>query len=294
MAEVKFEATSAGGQASDPGAAAWAASRLGLRVFPLVPGTGLPALKAWPDYATADEDQIREWWTWEYPGYGVGIACGPESGVWVLDIDVKHGVSGFSTLFELKRLHQMYGASGFTKTMTVSTPSGGAHIYFTWSEGVANSTGDTNRLGPGLDVRADHGYVRGPGWGGYAVVPRGPEGTRVTSVKPAPAWLVALAQKRRAERNGEAMRVQRPGTSWAAFNASATLRTLGKAPEGSRNVALNKAAYKLGRSGSMTEDDAWEACKSELIGMGAGDDMPAWRRTFESGWNAGREAEAGA
>ncbi len=281
---VRFSDTPAGGQAPNTGAAAYACSRLGLRVFPLVPGTGLPALKAWPDHATVNLEVIREWWTGTYVGYGVGIATGPESGVWVLDVDVKKGVDGMKTLFELKRLHQMYGAAGFTSTMCVSTPSGGVHIYFRWAEGVANSTGTHNRLGPGLDVRADHGYVRAPGWGGYAVVPRGPEGTRVTSVKPAPAWLVELAKKR--QRNYAEDPVA-PGTSWARFNASRALESFGETPEGGRNDALNRTAFKLGRSGAMGEDDAWKACVAVIVGMNAADDMPAWRRTFESGWNAG-------
>lgn len=280
MTTVKFSDTSAGGQAPNPGAAAWAASRLGLRVFPLVPGTGLPALKAWPDYATTDDEQIREWWTWAYPGYGVGIACGPSSGVWVLDIDQKKGVDGFDTWANLILRH-----GPITNTMMVMTPSGGAHIYFRWSEGVGNSTGTHNRLGPGLDVRADHGYVRGPGWAGYNVIPY--EGVRRTAITSAPAWLVALAQKRKHEREGEAMREAHGDTSWARFNAGEALKRLGRTPAGGRNDALNLTAYRLGKLGVTTREDAWTACKAELIGMGAGDDMPAWERTFHSGWNAG-------
>lgn len=286
MAEVNFNETSAGGQLSSPGAAALACSWLGLRVFPLVPGTGTPALKAYPDYATTDADQIREWWTWEYPGYGVGIACGPESGIWVLDIDVKKGVDGFASLLDLRLTQRDYGMETFTATMVVTTPSGGAHIYFRWAEGVVNST---SRLGPGLDVRADHGYVRAPGWNGYDVVARG--GERNVRVMDAPAWLVALAQKRTRDYTQE---TPQAGTSWAAFNTGKTLRVLREAPHGTRNTQLNKTAYKLGRWGTMSAEDAWGACKAELIAMEAGDDMPAWRRTFESGWNAGVAARESA
>jgi hypothetical protein len=284
VARVTFDETSAGGQAPSPGAAAYACSRLGLRVFPLVPGTGTPALKAWPDYATTDVDQIREWWTWDYPGYGVGIACGPESGVWVLDIDMKKGVDGFASLLDLRLARREYDMEPFTRTMVVTTPSGGAHMYFRWTEGVVNST---SRIGPGLDVRADHGYVRAPGWGGYDIVSRG--GERNVRIFAAPEWLASLAYRRKSDARSDALRTERPGTSWAKFSASATLRTLGSAPEGTRNTQLNKAAYKMGLSGSMTESDAWEACQRVLVSMGAGDDMPAWRRTFESGWNAGCE-----
>jgi hypothetical protein len=289
---VKFSDTAAGGQAPSTGAAAYACSRLGLRVFPLVPGTGLPALKGWPDHASTNLDVIRDWWTGEYTGYGVGIATGPESGVWVLDVDVKKGVNGFTTLVDLQGQHRDYGLTNhLTSTMVVSTPSGGCHVYFRWAEGVGNSTGTRNRLGPGLDVRADHGYVRAPGWGGYAVVPRGPEGVRVIRVQSAPEWLVKLAQKR--TRNYAEDPVV-PGTSWARFNASRALESFGETPEGGRNDALNRTAYKLGRSGAMAGSDAWDACVGVIVGMNAGDDMPAWRRTFESGWNAGVAARGSA
>lgn len=277
MTTVRFSDTVAGGQAPNTGAAAYACSRLGFRVFPLVPGTGLPALKGWPDHATTNLDVLREWWTGQYVGYGVGIATGPESGVWVMDIDRKKGVDGFDTWSKLVIRH-----GRIARTLMVMTPSGGAHVYFRWAEGVANSTGARNRLGPGLDVRADHGYVRGPGWGGYDVIPH--EGVRRTAISAAPDWLVALAQKRTRNYADDPVT---PGTSWARFSASRTLETLGSTPEGGRNDALNKAAYKLGRSGLMEEGDAWAACQRVLIGMNAGDDMPAWRRTFESGWNAG-------
>jgi hypothetical protein len=281
---VKFSDTTAGGQAPTTGAAAYACSRLGLRVFPLVPGTGLPALKAWPDHATTNVEVIRDWWTNQYTGYGVGIATGPESGVWVMDIDRKKGVDGFDTWSKLVIRH-----GRIARTLMVMTPSGGAHVYFRWSEGVGNSTGTHNRLGPGLDVRADHGYVRGPGWGGYDVIPH--EGVRRTTISAAPDWLVALAQKR--TRNYAEDPVV-PGTSWARFNASRALESFGQTPEGGRNDALNRTAYKLGRSGAMAESDAWDACVGVIVGMNAGDDMPAWRRTFESGWNAGVAARGSA
>jgi hypothetical protein len=291
VAEVKFNDTEAGGQAPSPGAAAYASSRLGYRVFPLVPGSGTPALKEYPDLATTDTEVIQEWWSGEFAGYGVGIATGEASGIWVLDIDMKKGVDGFASLLDLRLKYRDYDIDRYTRTMVVTTPSGGAHIYFRWAEGVVNSVG---RLGKGLDVRAERGYVRGPGWGGYAVVPRGPEGERVVRLLAAPEWLTGLAQKRRHEREGDAMSREEPGTSWARFSAGKTLETLGRAPEGGRNDALNKAAYKLGRSGAVEMGDAWASCKAIMARIGAGDAVEAQRRTFESGWNAGVAARSGA
>ena len=291
MAKVQFKDTEAGGQAPSPGAAAYACSRLGYRVFPLIPGAGTPALKEYPDLATTSPEMIQEWWSGEFAGYGVGIATGEASGVFVLDIDMKKGVDGFASLLDLRSRYRDYDIDRYTRTMCVTTPSGGAHIYFRWAEGVVNSVG---RLGKGLDVRAERGYVRAPGWGGYAVVPRGPEGERLVRVLAAPTWLVELAQKRRHEREGDAMAREEPGTSWAAFSAGKTLESLGRAPEGGRNDALNKAAYKLARSGAVDMGDAWASCKAIMARIGAGDSLDAQRRTFESGWNAGVARRSGA
>lgn len=288
MTTVKFSDTNAGGQAPTPGAAAYAASRLGLRVFPLTPGSGTPALKAWPEIATTDADVIQGWWSGEFAGFGVGVATGPESGVWVLDIDVKNGVDGFASLVQLESKRRAYGfADEITRTMTVSTPSGGAHVYFRWSEGVANSTGSSNRLGPGLDVRGERGYVRAPGWGGYTVVPRGPEGVRVTARNPAPEWLVDLAQKRRYEKEGEDLRTQKRSTSWSRYQTGQALESLRGAPSGSRNDALNKTAFRLAAADMLLSAEAWKLCRGIMVDIDAGDDEDAQRRTFESGWNAG-------
>jgi hypothetical protein len=255
-------------------------------VFPLVPQAGTPALKAWPELATTDRTQVEDWWTGgEYSGYGVGIACGPGSGIWVLDIDVKHGVNGFDTLRRLCSRHE-YDPEDFTRTMGVATPSGGAHLYFRWTEGVRNSTGANNRLGPGLDVRAERGLVRAPGWDGYQVIPRGPEGIRRVGITEAPAWLVELTRKR-------PVPLTEPGDrydpEWSAWRDRRALAQLGRAPEGGRNDMLNKVSYQLGISGQMTKDDAWAQVWAVMARIGGGDEARE-RRTFESGWNAGQAA----
>lgn len=293
MTTVRFSDTAAGGQASTPGAAAWACSRLGLRVFPLVIGTGTPALKRWPELATLDENQIMDWWCGEYTGHGVGVATGPESGVWALDIDVKHGADGFATLAALREGRDTTDAGDLGRTLTVATPSGGAHLYFRWpNDGgspIANSTGASNALGRGLDVRGVRGYVRAPGWGGYQVVPR--DGIRHTRIASAPLWLLDLARTKPA-RSARATGADGSGEdgTWEGFSVHRTLTTLARAEAGERNTVLNKTAYKLGRWGSLTESDAWASCKAIMARIGAGDSLDAQRRTFDSGWNAGAKA----
>lgn len=281
MTTVRFSDTSAGGQASSPGAAAYVMARLGMRVFPLRPGVKTPMVKAWPDVATTDLDQIQEWWTGEFHGCGVGVATGEESGVWVLDIDNKNGVNGFETLTRLCRSYSAM-AREIPQTLTVATPSGGAHLYFQWAEGVPSSTGANNALGAGLDVRGEPGYVRAPGWAGYQVVPRG--GVRSVKIVAAPEWLVELTRKKRDRPVGAE---GEPDGGMHVMGTRRTLAALNAAPHGSRNDELNRAAFRLGLRGEMSEADAWRSCAQILVDMGAGDGMDAWRRTFESGWRSG-------
>jgi hypothetical protein len=87
-----------------------------------------------------------------HPEDNIGIATGRPSGVDVLDVDVdKDGLGTF------RDLRQRYGEP--EKTALVQTGSGGYHLFFDHVGAVANSQG---RLGAGLDVRGDGGYVVAP------------------------------------------------------------------------------------------------------------------------------------
>jgi len=260
-----------------PGAVAYACTRAGWRVFPLVPGVGLPALSGWPQAATRDVERVREWWTGTYAGYGVGIATGAGSGIWVLDVDMKHGSDGFASLRDVTYANGETGIA-LRRTFVVGTPSGGAHLYFTWCSGVVNSAG---RLGAGLDVRGEGGYVRAPGLGGYAI-----RSGDLICVRSAPEWLCELAQARKIDHESAALRAQRPGTTWSAYQLTRTLTQLREARVGTRNDALNLAAYRLGLSGAVGEAEAWKACWVIMHVIGGGDERRE-RRTFESGWRSG-------
>jgi hypothetical protein len=289
MATARFEDTAAGGQAPSAGAVAYACSQLGFRVFPLVPGTKRPAIEGWKSRATSDLDQIRAWWAGgEFTGYPVGIATGPGSGIFIVDIDVRPEYSGFDTL---KTLAAANGSdlAAFTGTITVATPSGGAHLYFRWDDtadaegGVRNSSG---HVGPGIDVRGIGGLVKAPGCGGYQIVPRG--GIRRTMILPAPDWLVKLTQKPEREARDEP-RLE-PGSKAAQRAAERILDRLGSAAPGTRNNELNVAAFRLGKLGTMGAEEAWAELRTVMFSIGANDDESSQRRTFESGWEAGAKA----
>ncbi len=93
---------------------------------------------------------------------GVGIHPGP-AGYVIIDVDTKNGATGFE---DLKRLSDELGALP-ENTMRVDTASGGWHYWLKRPPGVTHI--DNRKLAPGLDIRADAGYVVAPGvktpWG---------------------------------------------------------------------------------------------------------------------------------
>jgi len=285
-----------------PGAVAYACTKLGFRVFPLRVDTGTPVFAEWPERATRDFEQIQGWWTGNYAPCGVGIATGPESGVWVLDIDMKHGIDGFASLRDLTHRHGGT-VDEFTRTMCVRTPSGGAHLYFRWNEaadaegGVRNES--SGKIGAGIDVRGIRGYVRAPEVGAYRIVER--EGKRLLHVADAPDWLVPLCKKRRASTvepmtNADIRaRMSDRGQAWAKFEAAESVRKLARSAAGTRNDMLNRTAYRLGTLaalyGEPSEADARAWCFKAMRHAGANDTAEQQMRTFTSGWESGRAAQ---
>lgn len=279
-----------------PGAVAYALSRLGLRVFPLRRDTGTPSFARWTTLATTDEARIQQWWTGDYALCGVGVATGPESGIWVLDIDVKDA-NGYDTL---RSLCERNGAdvAAFTDTLCVRTPSGGAHVYFRWNDeagsdgGVRNST---KTLGAGLDVRGIGGYVRAAEVGAYRIVER--DGRKHVRITAAPSWLTPLCKQRRASAydpvtNADVRaRMLDGGAQWARFETAEAVRKLRVCAEGTRNDMLNRTAFKLGKlfatCGVPSEDVAREQCFAALAEAGARDNLDQQARTFASGWSSG-------
>lgn len=130
----------------------------GWRVIPLPPGEKYPSeFKSWQTRATTDETQIRKWWTGRRAKHGIGIVTGVESNLFVVDIDVSDGKPGLDSWRALLAEH---GAP--PPTHTVRTGSGGLHFYYTMPDGVVIRNSAGNRLGPGVDVRGEGGFVVAP------------------------------------------------------------------------------------------------------------------------------------
>jgi hypothetical protein len=146
--------------------------------------------------ATTDAKLITAWWT-KAPKANIALATGHK--FWVLDIDPRHG--GDESLESLELKH-----GKLPDTLAAVTPTGGKHLYFALPPDfvVRNSAG---KIGPGIDVRGDGGYVLAapsihPDGGEYQW--DGMDGFR-SPILPAPEWLFKLikgepqSDKRKAE-----------------------------------------------------------------------------------------------
>ena len=180
-------------------------------MIPIPPGKKHPGISAWQREGTTDEAKIRHWWS-QAPTHGIGIVCGPESGLWVLDIDNADGKAGDESLIELL---DAYGP--LPETFEVITGSGGRHLYFAWPDGYEVRNDQSGRLGADLDIRGEGGQVLAP----PTIHPNGRPYEREASspdeLAEAPGWLLALltnhptaAPRQPAEGAGD-----RPGDLWA-------------------------------------------------------------------------------
>lgn len=126
---------------------------LGFWVFPLVFRGKNPVTEHGHKEATLDPAEIDRLWSGRVT-CNIGIATGP-SRLIVIDLDIKKGAKGEESWAALVAEH------GETDTYTVKTWSGGRHLYFWAREGVEirNSQG---KLGDGIDVRAEGGFVVAP------------------------------------------------------------------------------------------------------------------------------------
>ncbi len=129
---------------------ALAYAKMSIPVFPCKPGGKEPLTRNGFKDATTDPDRIRAWWS-RWPDANIAMPTGKRSGLVVVDVDPKHG--GYDSLAELHEAgHEL------PLTATIKTGGGGVHHYFNYPGGVEirNSAG---KLGPGLDIRGEGGYV---------------------------------------------------------------------------------------------------------------------------------------
>jgi hypothetical protein len=210
--------------------------------------------------ATRDPPEIEALWR-RYPGPLVGIATGAVSGIWVLDVDVKH-----QEAVDWWRRHDRL----LLPTRAYRTRSGGVHCYYRDADGLPNST---RRPVLGIDVRGEGGYVVFWFAAGLECLDESPPA-------PWPAWL-----RRRVERPVAPPAAERG--VWSG-DPDAGLRGLldkvAGAAEGERNALLFWAACRLfGRGLKASEVEALLV----PIAVSTGLADPEARRTIASAANRG-------
>ena len=101
--------------------------------------------------ATTGEAAIRRWWG-RWADANVAMVTGARSVIFVVDVDPRHG--GDDSLSDLEHQH-----GELPNTVESITGGGGRHIFFAHPGGGARIPNSSGKLGPGLDVRGDGGYV---------------------------------------------------------------------------------------------------------------------------------------
>ena len=294
--------------APDFAGAAFRAAMRGWRVYRLSPGSRVP-LKGSHGYldATRELDVVRLWWL-DTPTANIGCAMGAATGAWILDVDRQHG-----GLLSLAELTAKNGA--LPVTLITRTPSGGFHHFWKWDADVPEIRNSVSRIGPGIDVIGAGGGVPIPpsvrGYRGeYSWVDPGAE------IAEAPGWLVDLTrapagnrptggpkQGRRtatltheSETEGRTATVRHAGQGdvdrYVAAAAASELTALESAQPGTRNHALNRAAFNIAQ---LVKADAlpegWARGQLERRAIVIGLSLAEARGTIDSAFRAAQPRE---
>ncbi len=171
--------------------------------------------------AAKDPDEIAELWR-RYPAPLIGIVTGEASNLAVLDLDMKHPEAIRWWRANEKRLPE---------TRAYRTRGGGVHLHFRHAPGVRCSTG---RPVPGVDVRAEGGYIIAWYAAGFECLDHAPRA-------PWPGWLTREISPPAPPRPPV-----RPVTASVSVAGIAALGAkVAGAAEGNRNSILFWAAKRL-------------------------------------------------
>ncbi|GGN36801.1 hypothetical protein FHR83_006533 [Actinoplanes campanulatus] len=227
-----------------------------------------PRLRHGLSEASTDPHQIRLWWTF-WPRANVGLRTGVVMDV--ADVDSAEGWHG---------LRHLLGGD-VPPGPQVRTGGGGRHLWFR-----PTGCGNRVRLLPGLDWRGAGGYVLAPpsrhaAGGDYRWIRR-----PAVALPIGPATLLTLIA-------GPPPPVREHPVAHPGRYAEAALEAetgrVARAPAGSRNDTLNRAAFALGRlvgAGLLAESTVCRELTAAARHAGLG--WAEIRGTLRSGLTAGR------
>jgi hypothetical protein len=229
-----------------------------------------PRLRHGLNEASTDPRRIEMWWS-RWPDANIGLRTGVVMDV--ADVDSTEGWHGLR--------HLLGGAMPVGPQ--VRTGGGGWHLWFQ-----PMGYGNRVRLIPGVDWRALGGYVVAPpsrhvSGGDYRwlITPnkQPPRGPRV---------LRRLVEGPVVEALPPPQTVRHPGR-YASVALEAEADRVARAPAGTRNDTLNRAAFALGRLVAAGLLDAWVVrTELERAALFAGLGRTETRRTIRSGMTAGQ------
>lgn len=201
--------------------------------------------------ATNDIETVRVW-AELYPETNWGVACGPGSDLFVVDVDPRNG--GFDSITQVAIPKD---------ALTVLTGGGGLHYYFCHVDGVKNG-----KWLPGVDLKTEGGYVVLPGSshisGGFYMWKGGHE-TRHPTVLPQ-----ATVQRIRDDQT----KGPEAGAGESLKDSASILEGV---PEGQRDDTLFKWACRLRRLHS-SDRDGGRAVVTQLVLTAAANCTPPFPR----------------
>lgn len=132
------------------------------KVFPIAEGCKTPPLVKWGRASTSDKATIRDWWS-KTPRANIGLACG-QSGIAVIDVDVKDGRRGLVTLEML----ELVDGLKLSETRMQRTPSGGLQYFYRGDIPTSQNTIGKRLWADGVSHIDSRGIG---GSGGYVLLP---------------------------------------------------------------------------------------------------------------------------
>lgn len=221
--------------------------------------------------------------------YGYGIDTG-RSGLIVIDCDVKEDIDGIQSFMDICMEN-----GGIPETFTVETPNNGMHFYFKNTTGEALPSSASTVFGKGVDVRANGGYIVGPGSqvkDTDGIIKTYEADDPDAEIAPAPEWIVnaikagnkPLKEKANTSpeppKNSSEELEQKNALNWA-------INKMANAATGTRNAVLNHTAYFLG----CKRVPELEAQQIIMAAVSSGLSRPEAEKTFQASFQKGLEEE---